>query len=280
MKFRKIENEAKKKSKWWFDVPGAKFIYNGDWSDPEVTYMGFVLNYWDVEKGLLEDYREEFPEDKNDKGFDAWMAKQGGQNGLIHRYLENLAFAAIDGDVSEKEWLGIPDAYKVGYAAGQPDGDYILYKDWLVDISDLEYYDEEYDNYFTYHEDPQGFEAYYIDKANRGELIDQLNSKMRDIMSESTIYEEGFKDAMKSGWNKVKSGVKKVSKAIGDAFNGPFRKGDHIVMKGEDDEEYKGTITGFDLGKKTYQVLLGTTANESKKEKKDDCRCGWTKIAD
>ena len=191
MKIKKIVKEARKrKSKWWFDVPGAKFIDNGDWSDPEVTYMGFVLNYWDVENGLLEDYREEFPEDKNDKGFDAWMAKQGGQNGLIHRHLENLAYAAIDGDVSEEEWLGIPDAYKVGYAAGQPDGDYILYKDWLVDVSDLEYYDKDYDDYFTYQEDPQGFEAYYIDKANRGELIDQLNSRVGGIMSESTMNDD------------------------------------------------------------------------------------------
>lgn len=264
-----MTNEAKnpmkksqKKSKWWFDVPGAKFIDNGDWSDPEVQYMGFVLNYWDVEKGLLEDYREEFPEDKNDRGFDAWMAKQGGQNGLMHRHLENLAYAAIDGDVSEEEWLGIPDAYKVGYAAGQPDGDYILYKDWLVDVSDLEYYDKDYDDYFTYQEDPQGFESYYIDKANRGELIDQLNSRVGGIMSESTIYEEGFKDAMKSGLNKVKTGAKKVGKAIGDAFKGPFRKGDHVVLSGEDGEKFKGTITGWNLDKQTYNVMLGNAMNE------------------
>jgi hypothetical protein len=69
-------------------------------------------------------------------------------------------------------------------------------------------------------------------------------------------------DKAKAGWDKVKAGAKKVSKAIGDAFKGPFRKGDHIVMKGEDGEEFKGTIKSFDLGDKTYEVMLGNPVNE------------------
>lgn len=68
-------NKGKSAKNWWFDVPGAKFIYHGDWSDPEVQYMGFSFNYWDIEEGLLEVYREEHPEDKDEKGFDAWMKK-------------------------------------------------------------------------------------------------------------------------------------------------------------------------------------------------------------
>ena len=75
--------------------------------------------------------------------------------------------------------------------------------------------------------------------------------------------EEGWLgDKAKAGWEKVKQGAKKVSKAIGDAFKGPFRKGDHIVMKGEDGEEFKGTIKSFDLGDKTYEVMLGNSVNE------------------
>lgn len=73
-------------------------------------------------------------------------------------------------------------------------------------------------------------------------------------------------DKAKAGWNKVKSGAKKVAKAVGDAFKGPFRKGDQIVMKGEDGETYKGTIKGFDLGDKTYEVLLGNPVNEDIQE--------------
>lgn len=76
------------------------------------------------------------------------------------------------------------------------------------------------------------------------------------------IDESWIGDKVKSGWQKVKDGAKKVSKAIGDAFKGPFRKGDQIVMKGEDGEEFKGTIKSFDLGDKTYEVLLGNAVNE------------------
>lgn len=180
---REMANEARKpikKSKWWFDIPGAKYIYHGDWSDPEVIYDGFSLNYWSIEEGLLAVYREEHPEDKNDKGFDDWMAAQGGKGGEIEAQLDNLVYAELgDNNVEDKEWLGIPDAYRIKEIYGQGDGEYVLYKDCLVDISDFDYYDKDYDDYFTYKDDPQGFEAYYIDKSNRGELIDQLERAVR-----------------------------------------------------------------------------------------------------
>ena len=53
-----MTNEARKpmkkakKEQWWFDIPGAKYIYHGDWSDPEVVYKGFSLNFWDIQEGL------------------------------------------------------------------------------------------------------------------------------------------------------------------------------------------------------------------------------------
>lgn len=90
-----------------------------------------------------------------------------------------------------------------------------------------------------------------------------MNRAVSGYVSESCVYDESWiGDKAKAGWEKVKSGAKKVGKAIGDAFNGPFRKGDHIVMKGEDGESYKGTIKSFDLDDKTYQVLLGNPVNE------------------
>lgn len=68
---RRNSNDA---AKGWFGIKDAKFIYHGDWNDPEVVYKGVSLNYWDIESGLLEVYRDEHPEDRNDKGFDKWMA--------------------------------------------------------------------------------------------------------------------------------------------------------------------------------------------------------------
>ena len=80
-------------------------------------------------------------------------------------------------------------------------------------------------------------------------------------------YDEGWLgDKMKAGWDVVKKGAKKVGKAIGDAFNGPFRKGDQIVMKGEDGESFKGTIMDYDRGDKTYEVMLGKEVNEGLQE--------------
>lgn len=186
MKFKKIVKEARKpmkKSQWWHDIPGAKYIYHGDWSDPEVTYKGFSFSLYDIEEGFLDEYREEHPEDKNDRGFDDWFDTLGGPNGAIASELDDLCYSALgDNGVEDKEWLGIPDAFKVKEIYGQGDGEYVLYKDCLVDISDFDYYDKDYDDYFTYKDDPQGFEAYYIDKANRGELIDQLERSVRGLI--------------------------------------------------------------------------------------------------
>lgn len=104
---------------------------------------------------------------------------------------------------------------------------------------------------------------YYRSPKHKKELVEKLNEEVRGYVQESTVNEGKVGDAMKSGWEKVKSGAKKMGKAIGDAFKGPFRKGDHIMMKGEDGDTYKGTIKSFDLGEKTYQVLLGNPVSES-----------------
>lgn len=75
-----------RKNEDWFGIKGAKFIYHGDWADPEVQYDGISLNYFDVENILLDEYRELYPDDRNDKGFDNWMAlpenKRSIQNAL------------------------------------------------------------------------------------------------------------------------------------------------------------------------------------------------------
>ena len=70
---RKPTKKAQKKEEqWWFGIPGAKFIYHGDWSDPEIQYKGFSINYWDVTDGLYNTWKEENP-DKDEKEFDKWM---------------------------------------------------------------------------------------------------------------------------------------------------------------------------------------------------------------
>ena len=180
-----MTNEAKKKrvSKEednWYGIKDAKFIYHGDYSDPEVEYKGVSLNYWAIQDGLWEVFKDENPEG-TEKEFDKWMETH-------------------------------PEEVK----------------------SEL---DLQYD-------------------AEIGNQDDELEE-----------FDEGWLgDKMKAGWEKVKSGAKKVGKAIGDAFNGPFRKGDQIVMKGEDGESFKGTITDYSMSDRTYEVMLGKQTNEGLEE--------------
>ena len=144
------------------------------------------MNYWSIEEGLLNVYREDHPEDRKDRGFDKWMKENPR---AVECELEMLYDAEMK------------------YRAEHPEE---------FEDEDLEEYDE----------------SWIGDKA-------------------------------KAGWNKVKAGAEKVGKAIGDAFSGPFRKGDHVVLSGEDGEKFKGTIKSFDLGDKTYEVLLGNAVGES-----------------
>ena len=107
-------------------------------------------------------------------------------------------------------------------------------------------------------------------------LADEMNSTAQEVYEyacevdgtdDDYLYDESWLgDKMKAGWEKVKDGAKKFSKAVGDAFKGPFRKGDQIVMKGEDDRQFKGTVMDFDLGKKTYTVMMGNAVNEGLQE--------------
>lgn len=104
-------------------------------------------------------------------------------------------------------------------------------------------------------------------------LADEMNITAQEVYEyacevdgtdEDDMYDESWiGDKMKSGWEKVKSGAKKLGKYIGDKFNGPFRKGDHIVMKGEKGEQFKGTITDYSMGDNTYEVMLGNPVSES-----------------
>lgn len=36
----------------YLDIKGVKFIYHGDWADPEIMYKGHLFNYYDVEDPL------------------------------------------------------------------------------------------------------------------------------------------------------------------------------------------------------------------------------------
>ena len=42
----------------WYGIEGIKFIYHGDWNDPEIEYKGFRFNVHDVEDDLYSEFNE------------------------------------------------------------------------------------------------------------------------------------------------------------------------------------------------------------------------------
>ena len=61
----------------WRGVPGTRFIWHGEWADPEIEYKGHLINANEVEDYFYEVYKEEMEEYGYDMSFDDWMAKQG-----------------------------------------------------------------------------------------------------------------------------------------------------------------------------------------------------------
>lgn len=70
-----------KDSNNWFGVEGAKYISRGSWSDPQVSYKGYLYNYWDISEFvyncMVEDYQEEGKElpAENTKEYDDLFTK-------------------------------------------------------------------------------------------------------------------------------------------------------------------------------------------------------------
>lgn len=124
------------------------------------------------------------------------------------------------------------------------------------------------DGDITFKGDLKNTDYYNISAINikSQEMSAVVNAGHDDVGSndneEEEFDESWLGDKVKDGWNKVKDGAKKLGKKIGDAFNGPFRKGDHIKMSGENGKTVNGTITNYDMGDKTYTVLLGNNYDE------------------
>ena len=60
----------------WRGVKGTKYIWHGEWSDPEIWYNGELYNANDIEDGLWEWYKEycqENNEKPTDEGYEEWV---------------------------------------------------------------------------------------------------------------------------------------------------------------------------------------------------------------
>ena len=81
-------NRLRESDRWWCGIKGVKSIWHGEWSDPELEYDGMVVNEWDVQDWLWDDYKEECSENgiepDDNKGFDDYIASHGNDvKGII-----------------------------------------------------------------------------------------------------------------------------------------------------------------------------------------------------
>lgn len=55
---------------YWYGIKGLRLIYHGDWADPEISYCGFKVNYWDIEDYAYQMFKEDHPgEEDNEELF-------------------------------------------------------------------------------------------------------------------------------------------------------------------------------------------------------------------
>ena len=59
-------------------VPGSKFIWHGEWSDPEVLWKGISLNVNDIEDELWYSYKDDCTENNikpTEDDFENWLKR-------------------------------------------------------------------------------------------------------------------------------------------------------------------------------------------------------------
>lgn len=76
----------------WRGVKGTRYIWHGEWSDPEIYYKGYIFNVYDVEEGIEEEDLE-CPEILRSRLDDMIWAgcgekyKEGDDTYLLARYI-------------------------------------------------------------------------------------------------------------------------------------------------------------------------------------------------
>ncbi len=82
-------------------VPDSVYIWHGEWSDPEIYYGGYLMNYNDVEDSLWYGWQEYAEENKLDVNDD--NAYEEYANAHAQDALEDCAFALSESGVKQKQ---------------------------------------------------------------------------------------------------------------------------------------------------------------------------------
>ena len=239
---------------------------------------GYTVEIKGLKFGKIIDYKYE-------KGKKSWEDSCKVKVEVVHGTYEIGAESYYDDFFWQEHEFGITPDAKIdgGYAIfdiglnGNPDEDDESYREMVRELENREldisfmygagwsHADLPREKIVVDSVDIEGSDVYFsIDKLvlNAPDLADAVNCGWKSTFDreddeEESMDESYIGDKVKDGWKKVKDGARKLKTKIGDMFNGPFRKGERVEMSGENGETVKGTITGFDLGDKTYTVLLG-----------------------
>lgn len=60
-----------------------KFVYNGDYADPDLIYNGYTFNYWDIENALWEDFLDRVEDGDIGVSFDRKFAENHSDEGAV-----------------------------------------------------------------------------------------------------------------------------------------------------------------------------------------------------
>ena len=79
---RVVKEVIEEQDQTWRGVPGTRFIWHGEWSDPEIEYKGQLINANEVEDALWNNYIQElkqanFGTEGYDEAFEDWLNRQG-----------------------------------------------------------------------------------------------------------------------------------------------------------------------------------------------------------
>lgn len=140
---KKFIKEAKEQPKTWRDVPETKWIWNGEWADPEVAYDGETINAneledfaWGIYVKDCQNEDKEPSEDEFDNDLPVKFFKDALDDFMLGRFgdFESDSDADYD-DLHAKEWM---ERHPNGYYNSESDyGDVDESNDDFIDDTPL-----------------------------------------------------------------------------------------------------------------------------------------------
>lgn len=76
-----------KANSYFYGIYGIKYIYHGEWADPELVWHQRSFNYYDLENTLWSIYQEDLQAGEQVPDFDLWVKKNAY---LAREILQNL----------------------------------------------------------------------------------------------------------------------------------------------------------------------------------------------